>query len=293
MEKAKTCCGPECCAEEVETKETVKTEAESGEALKRAVREHYAALAESGVEGCGCGSGCGSGIAINDDYSGVEGHAPEADLALGCGLPTEAAAIRRGETVVDLGSGAGNDAFVARALVGAEGRVIGVDMTEAMIAKAKSNNARLGYSNVEFRFGDIEDLPLRDGAADVVISNCVLNLVPDKARAFSEAHRVLKQGGRLAVSDVVVDGPLPAALRGAAEAYVGCISGALEKEEYLRALARAGFTGARIVKEKEIALPEDLTDRYLGRDGTAMLRESGVRIMSVTVKAEKLRADKN
>jgi len=286
-EKDMACCAPGCCGGAA-TK-TATAEASGGKAIpdeasghdeaervKTAVRAHYGALAEGTNQGAGPGCCDDGGACFAGDYSALPGHEPSADLGLGCGLPTEAADLRPGETVVDLGSGAGNDAFVARALVGESGRVIGVDMTEAMVAKAKRNNAKLAFANVDFRLGEIEDLPIRDGLADVVISNCVLNLVPDKARAFSEAYRVLKPGGRLAVSDIVLSGPLPESLRMDLEAYCGCIAGAWPREDYLDGLQAAGFAKVEVIREQEIPLPE----AYGGKSGKAV---------SITLRAEKKR----
>ncbi|MGH6887396.1 MAG: arsenite methyltransferase, partial [Geminicoccales bacterium] len=191
--------------------------------IKSVVREKYGAIARSAGKGCGCATSCcgdGSLDMIGDAYADIDGHVVEADLGLGCGLPTQHAGIREGHVVLDLGAGAGNDAFIARRLVGERGRVIGVDMTEAMVERATTNAQKLGYANVEFRLGEIEDMPVEDGTVDVVISNCVLNLVPDKAKAFAETFRVLMPGGRFCVSDIVATGPLPDGIRKAAALYV-------------------------------------------------------------------------
>jgi SAM-dependent methyltransferase len=205
--------------------------------LREAVRATYAAIASSDALGgdgstddtccgpsCGCASGDDSGVSsmIGDEYDGVEGYVAEADLKLGCGVPTDLADLQPGEIVLDLGSGAGLDAFVARRIVGAEGRVEGVDFTPEMVEKARANAEDLGYDNVHFHEGAIEDLPIDDARFDVALSNCVLNLVPDKARAFEEMHRVLRVGGRFCISDIVVQGDLPATIRRSAELYAGC-----------------------------------------------------------------------
>ena len=195
---------------------------------------------------------------ITDQYDHLDGYVADADLGLGCGLPTEFAKIRKGDTVVDLGSGAGNDVFVARHETGDDGRVIGVDFTPAMIEKARRNAETLGYTNVEFVQGDIEEMPLADGIADVVISNCVLNLVPDKPAVLSEIYRVLKPGGHFSISDIVLIGELPDDLRQAAEMYAGCVSGAVQKDDYLTAIVDAGFTNITIQKEKVITVPDEI-----------------------------------
>ena len=189
---------------------------ENAENLKEIVKEKYGSIAdqsrEQNASSC-CGASCGcdtlDASIMAEDYSKLKGYVPDADLGLGCGLPTEFALIKEGDTVVDLGSGAGNDAFVARSIAGANGKVIGIDMTEKMISKARTNAEKLGFNNVEFRLGDIEDMPLSDAIADVVVSNCVLNLVPDKVKAFAEVFRVLKPGGHFSVSDIVLEGDFP------------------------------------------------------------------------------------
>lgn len=262
--------------------------------LKGIVKEKYGAIASQSnllfQQGC-CGpSNCCGELEISmigDEYNGVAGHHPDADLGLGCGLPTEFANIKKGDTVIDLGSGAGNDCFVARALVGENGRVIGIDMTKAMIEKARNNNLKLGYNNIEFLLGEIEDLPLHDNTADVIISNCVLNLVPDKEKAFSEIHRVLKPGGHFSISDVVVKGNLPEKLRQDAEMYVGCVAGAMEKEAYLNVIQNSGLTNVTVQKEKQIPIPDETLLNYLGPQGLADYQKSKSGIFSITVYAEK------
>jgi arsenite methyltransferase len=257
---------------------------ESNEEIRETVRKRYAEIA-SQPNGTGCcgGGSCGMPEAGNfsDDYAKVEGYVSEADLGLGCGLPTELAGIKSGDVVVDLGSGAGNDAFVARAIVGEAGRVIGIDMTEAMIAKANGNNRKMGFRNVDFRLGEIEDIPVDSASVDVVISNCVLNLVPDKEKAYREIHRIIKPGGHFSISDIVLEGEFPEALRTVAELYVGCIAGAEDKDHYLDTIRKSGFRDVRIVKEKEVILPPALIEGKLpsGYDfGT-----KGFSIKSVTV----------
>jgi len=257
--------------------------------IKTLVRERYADAVTAGSGCCGpssccCGSGSGPGIdMIGDAYSQVDGYVAEADLGLGCGLPTRHAAIHPGETVLDLGSGAGIDCFVARRETGGSGRVVGVDMTPEMIAKARQNAAKLGYDNVEFRLGEIEHLPVETGSIDIVISNCVLNLVPDKAAAFVEMFRVLKTGGRFCVSDIVSNAALPAPIREAAALHVGCVAGAIAEADYLGLLRKAGFADLRIVEVKPIPLPDDVLSQYLDARGLKDFRSSGTELRSVTV----------
>lgn len=239
-----------------------------GAKIKEDVKRHYAAIAANPRAGetrcsCGCGPDCGTAeFQIADDYSKLDGYVPEADLGLGCGIPVDIAGIRKGDTVLDLGSGAGNDVFVARHLVGDEGRVIGVDMTEAMIRKAEANKHALGFVNVEFRLGEIEDLPVGGNSVDVVLSNCVLNLVPDKVKAFAEIFRVLKPGGHFSISDVVLVGTLPPAIAADDEMYAGCVAGAVQKEEYLSIIRNTGFARVEIKRQRETPLPEEILARY-------------------------------
>ena len=266
---------------------------QTAEELKKIVKEKYSEIAlqdkESNQSSC-CGSSCCSTEVYNimtDDYSKTEGYNPEADLGLGCGLPTQFARIKKGDTVVDLGSGAGNDCFIARHETGETGKVIGIDMTEAMIEKARVNTGKLGYNNVEFRLGEIENIPLSAGYADVVVSNCVLNLVPGKAKAFDEIFRILKPGGHFSISDVVLSGKLPDKIREAAEMYAGCVSGAIQKSDYLMLIAKAGFTNITLQKEKAIVIPDDILGNYLSEAEIKVYKESGAGILSITVYAEK------
>jgi cyclopropane-fatty-acyl-phospholipid synthase len=260
---------------------------EQAEEIHALVREKYGALARKDASGCGCS--CGSADEadsldmIGDAYKSVDGYVAEADLGLGCGLPTEHANIKPGETVLDLGTGAGIDAFVARRLVGADGQVYGVDMTPDMVAKARANAEKLGYRNVEFRLGEIERLPFERGSIDLVISNCVLNLVPDKARAFAEIFRVLRPGARFCVSDIVASAPLPDGIRKAAALYVGCVAGAEPEADYLAIIRAAGFDDIRIVKSRRIDLPDDALAGILGTGELAAMREADLHIRSVTV----------
>lgn len=263
----------------------MKTEAE----LKEMVREKYAAIALNPSKGGCCDeSGCGVEYSfIGDDYQGKAGYVAEADLGLGCGLPTEFARIKPGHTVVDLGSGAGNDCFIARAETGAEGKVIGVDFTPEMIEKAKRNASRLGFENVHFYLGEIDRNPLPDGIADVVVSNCVFNLIPDRKRAFEETYRIIKPGGHFSISDVIIVGEIPENLREEAELYAGCVSGAMEKADYLRIISEAGFVNIKIQKEKSVQIPEEILDRFLTGDKKKSWVESQIGIFSMTFYAEK------
>lgn len=267
---------------------------ETPQQLRQLVKEKYTRIAEQSKtenETSCCGSTCGCSTVdysvMADDYSTLPGYAPEADLGLGCGLPTEFAFIREGDTVVDLGSGAGNDAFVARSITGENGKVIGIDFTEKMIEKARTNVEKLNYHNVEFRQGDIEDIPLADNTADVVVSNCVLNLVPDKEQAFRETFRILKPGGHFSVSDVVLQGNLPAALRKNTEMYAGCVAGAIQKESYLKIIEEAGFKNVRVQKQKRIHLANDILKEHLSSDAVEEFKNGNTGIFSITVYAEK------
>lgn len=235
--------------------------------LKNIIREKYGKIADNNKNGCGCSCSCNSDnnetVNISEDYNRIEGYAPEADLGLGCGLPTQYALIKKSDTVVDLGSGAGNDAFICAKLVGDSGKVIGIDMTEEMIIKAKQNAEKLNYKNIEFKYGDIENLPLENNIADVVVSNCVLNLVPDKQKAFSEIFRILKYGGHFCISDMVLKKELPPAMRKDVELYVGCVSGALLYNDYIKIIKSTGFNNVRIEKEKIIPLSVDTISKYI------------------------------
>jgi ubiquinone/menaquinone biosynthesis C-methylase UbiE len=263
------------------------------EKTKELVRQKYAEIAlqdkETNQSSC-CGSGCCSTELYNimaEDYTAVEGYNPEADLGLGCGLPIASAQIKKGDVVIDLGSGAGNDAFVARHETGDTGKVIGIDFTPAMIEKARNNADKLGFNNVEFRLGDIEKMPITSNVADVVVSNCVLNLVPNKENVFREIARVIKPGGHFSISDIVLEGQLPTGLLHAAEMFAGCVSGAIQKSEYLGLIEKNGFVNVTIQKEKAIHLPDDILKEYLNAEEIAAFRQSGTGIKSITVFAEK------
>ena len=267
---------------------------EAPDQLKKIVMEKYTEIAdqsrEENASGC-CGVGCGCTTidesVMAEDYAHLKGYVADADLGLGCGLPTEYALIKEGDVVVDLGSGAGNDAFVARSLTGENGKVIGIDFTEKMISRARANAEKLGYHNVEFRYGDIEQLPINESVADVVVSNCVLNLVPDKARAFAETFRILKPGGHFSVSDIVLKGELPEPLRKSAELYAGCVSGAIQKESYLSIVKQSGFTSILVQKERKITIPDEILSVYLDSAELEKYSSGESGIYSITVYAEK------
>jgi arsenite methyltransferase len=267
---------------------------EMSEQLKQLVKEKYGQIAEQSKtenESSCCGATCGCStvdyVVMADDYTKLKGYVSDADLGLGCGLPTEFAQIKEGDTVVDLGSGAGNDAFVARSIVGEKGKVIGIDFTEKMIEKARANAKKLNFTNVEFRQGDIENMPLAGNSADVVVSNCVLNLVPDKEQAFAETFRVLKKGGHFSVSDIVLVGDLPEGLQKSAEMYAGCVSGAIQKMEYLSIIKEVGFVNIDIQKEKRITLPDEILKEYLSNEEMKNFKSGNSGIFSITVYAEK------
>ncbi len=266
---------------------------ERAEQIKETVRNKYAEIAlqsrETNQSSC-CGSGCCSTDVYNimsDDYTALEGYNSDADLGLGCGLPTQFAKIKKGDTVIDLGSGAGNDCFVARAETGDAGKVIGIDFTPAMVNKARANAEKLGFNNVEFRQGDIDDMPVTSNKADVIVSNCVLNLVPNKHKVFSEVYRVLKPGGHFSISDIVLHGNLPEKWKQVAELYAGCVTGAIQKDEYFGIIEEAGFANITLQKEKEITLPDDILSSYLSAEEIAEYKNSDTRIKSITVYADK------
>lgn len=263
--------------------------------IKNVVREKYAAIASQSKEQnqtscCGATGCCDSTDVYNimaDDYAKVAGYNPDADLGLGCGLPTEFAKIKEGDTVIDLGSGAGNDAFVARKLTGESGKVIGIDFTEPMIGLARANAEKLGLNNVEFRQGDIEDMPVTANKADVIVSNCVLNLVPNKHKVFGEVFRVLKPGGHFSISDIVLEGELPARWKEVAELYAGCVSGAIQKSEYLGIIEESGFKNITLQKDKAIIIPNNILANYLTAEEIEEYKKRGTKITSITVYAEK------
>ena len=283
---------------------------ETDEQIKEIVRQKYGAIAENSDTNSCCGpsspgptSCCNQSIPgqsrldheidynvpidMAQDYQELNGYVADADLGLGCGLPTQFAQIKPGDTVVDLGSGAGNDCFVARAETGEAGRVIGLDMTPPMIDRARRNANVLGFTNVEFVYGDIEDMPLPENLADVVVSNCVMNLIPDKQKAFAETFRILKPGGHFSISDIVLQGELPAGLQQDAELYVGCVSGAIQKNAYLQLIRDNGFTSIQVQKERVINLPDSVLQLYLSAEEIAEYRQQDRGIYSITVFAQK------
>ena len=246
--------------------------------VKTIVKEKYSrVIAEHSPGAAACNSCCEE--SFNENYSQIKGYDPNADYGLGCGLPTAYAKLKTGQTVLDLGSGAGNDCFVARAEVGPTGRVYGLDFSEAMIAKAKENAARLGYGNIEFILGDIEAIPLKKESVDVVVSNCVLNLIPDKEKVFAEIYSVLRPGGHFSISDVVATAALPAAMAADPVLFSDCIGGATPKDAYLEAVKKAGFKNITLQKERELPLPDRAANLYqIPKD---------FKILSLTLYAEK------
>ncbi|BAW79855.1 arsenite S-adenosylmethyltransferase [Candidatus Nitrosoglobus terrae] len=265
----------------------------SEQETKAMVRQKYSEIAlqdkeTNAVSCCGAGS-CSTEVytIMSEDYNNLNGYNPDADLGLGCGLPTQFAKIKKGDTVIDLGSGAGNDCFVARAEAGETGKIIGIDFTEAMIAKARANVEKLGFNNVEFRQGDIENMPITANTADVIVSNCVLNLVPNKPAVFAEIFRVLKPGGHFSISDIVLTGELPEKIKNAAEMYVGCVTSAIDKDKYLSYITKSGFTNMAIQKDKPIIIPDDILKNYLSNEEIAAYTSNETVIRSITVYAEK------
>lgn len=263
------------------------------EQLKEIVKQKYSEIAlqdkETNMSSC-CGSGgCSTEVynIMSDDYTQLEGYNPDADLGLGCGLPTQFAKIKKGDVVIDLGSGAGNDCFIARAETGESGKVIGIDFTPAMIDKARVNAELRGFHNVEFRQGDIEKMPVTANIADVIVSNCVLNLVPNKKAVLKDIMRVLKPGGHFSISDVVLVGNLPENIQNTAEMYAGCVSGAIQKDEYLGMIEETGFVNITLQKEKAIIIPDDILSQYLDDQQLEDFKNSKMGIFSVTVYAEK------
>jgi SAM-dependent methyltransferase len=264
------------------------------EDLKFVVQERYGEIAkQSKIQNettcCGVGSSCCTidYAVFAESYNKEKGYNPDADLGLGCGIPTQFASIKTGDAVLDLGSGAGNDCFVVRAIVGETGKVTGIDFTDAMLEKARKNNDKLGFTNVEFVKGDIEAMPLVGSKFDVIVSNCVLNLVPDKTKAFAEMLRVLKPGGHFCVSDVVIKGELPYNLQKDAEMYAGCVSGAIEINEYLNIIKNTGFRNLKIHKKKDIVIPVDILKNYMDIAELEKFRKGDIGIYSITISAEK------
>lgn len=266
---------------------------ETQDQVKELVRQKYSEIAlqdkETNQSSCCGAGGCSTEVynIMADDYTQLEGYNPDADLGLGCGLPTQFAKIKKGDVVIDLGSGAGNDAFIARHETGDTGKVIGIDFTPAMIDKARHNAEVRGFNNVEFRQGDIEKMPVTANTADVIVSNCVLNLVPNKDGVIKEIYRVLKPGGHFSISDIVLEGQLPKQIKEAAEMYAGCVAGAIQKQVYLELIEANDFANITIQKDKAIIIPDDILSQYLSADQIAAFKQSGTGIRSITVYAEK------
>lgn len=263
------------------------------EQLKEIVRKKYSEIAlqdkETNMSSCCGAGGCSTEVynIMSDDYTTLEGYNADADLGLGCGLPTQFARIKKGDVVVDLGSGAGNDCFIARHETGETGKVIGIDFTPAMVDKARANAEVRGFNNVEFRQGDIEHMPISANVADVIVSNCVLNLVPNKNGVFQEIYRVLKPGGHFSISDVVLIGALPDGLRKDAEMYAGCVAGAIQKQVYMELIDANGFENVTIQKEKVIVIPDDILKNYLSQEEINSFKTGDTGIFSITVFAQK------
>ena len=263
--------------------------------LKELVKEKYSQIANQSRDEnlsscCGATSSCCDSDVYSimaDDYTKLEGYNPDADLGLGCGVPTQYAQIKYGDTIIDLGSGAGNDAFIVRRIAGEKGKIIGIDFSEAMITRARNNVEKLGFNNIEFRQGDIENMPVSANKADVIISNCVLNLVPNKENVFKEIFRVLKPKGHFSISDIVLVGELPAKLKQAAEMYAGCVSGAIQKNDYLAIIKKTGFTNITIQKEKKIVIPDDILLQFMSQEELNEFKLTDPGIYSITVYAEK------
>lgn len=253
--------------------------------LKLIVKDKYGQIAGNNQSCCGSDGCCDSSefVDFSDNYSHLKGYNSDADMGLGCGLPTEFARIKEGDYVLDLGSGAGNDCFVARTLTGESGKVTGLDFTKPMVEKAKRNLVKTGFKNMEFVQGDIEEMPFSDDQFDVIISNCVLNLVPDKQKAFSEIFRVLKPGGHFSISDVVIVGELPEQLKKEAELYAGCITGAIQKEDYINLVKQKGFTNLTVQKEKAITLSDEVLSKHLNDREKNEFKASGTGIFSITL----------
>ncbi len=277
----------------IQTSNTLQNESQTEQQIKDMVRERYekVALQDKVLNASSCCGTTDSSTEVynimSEKYDNLNGYNSDADLGLGCGLPTQFAQIKKGNTVLDLGSGAGNDCFVARAETGETGKVIGIDFSPTMLKKARQNADKLGYNNVEFREGDIEKMPISDNSVDVIVSNCVLNLVPNKKAVFTEMYRTLKDDGHFSISDIVLVGSLPKALREDAEMYAGCVSGAIQKEDYLNFIKEVGFENITLQKEKAIFIPDDILQKYLSENEIKEFRNGSTGIFSITVFAQK------
>ena len=259
---------------------------------KELVKQRYSELALNSdsqqEQSCCCGTNPSAPskktfTIMSEDYSNLKGYEKDADLGVGCGIPTEYANIKEGNTVVDLGSGAGNDCFIARAEVGESGQVSGIDFSPQMVEKARKNANKRGYINVKFLEGDIEQMPLPDNMADVVVSNCVLNLLPEKNQIFKEVYRVLKPGGHFCISDVVLEGHFPKKFRENASMYAGCIASAIQKDDYMMEIEKANFKSIKIERTKTVEIPDEVLTEHLSKETIADYKEGNVGIYSITV----------
>ena len=260
--------------------------------IKNDLKHKYDVLAyeseEYLEEECGCGSGCGCHSLSSDvEYFDEPGYHPYADLGLGIGMPTRYAGIKEGQTVIDLGAGAGMDSFLAREITGITGKVIGIDMTERMVEKARKNAEIAGYNNVEFRLGEVEHLPVSEKTAHVVIGNGIMNMVPDKKQAFSEIYRILKHHGQLCLTEFMIKGDMPKGLKLDAELYVGCMAGSMSLEQYMQVLTESGFDEITIHEEKKLELPDAMLHYYLPPEEAKEFREGEPGIYSITLTAAK------
>lgn len=265
------------------------------QAKKELVKQRYSELALNSDElkgKCCCGTNPTTPskkvyTIMSEDYSKLKGYEADADLGVGCGLPTEYAGIKEGDTVLDLGSGAGNDCFIARAEVGETGKIIGIDFSPQMIEKARKNAAKRGYTNVEFIEGDIENMPLPENSIDIVVSNCVLNLLPQKDKIFKEIYRVLKKGGHFCISDVVLNGIFPKEFTDNASMYAGCIASAIQKEDYLGEIEKANFEDIKIERTKTVLIPDEVLKEHLDEITIEKYKKGNVGIYSITVTAKR------
>ena len=257
--------------------------------LKEMVKQRYnevAMLSTAEASKCCCNPAAPSKkvfTIMSEDYTKLKGYEPDADLGVGCGLPTQYAGIKQGDTVVDLGSGAGNDCFIAREEVGETGKVIGIDFAPNMLAKARTNAERRGFTNIEFVEGDIENMPLPHATADVVVSNCVLNLLPHKDKIFKEIYRVLKPGAHFCVSDVVLNGIFPKEFTDNAAMYAGCIASAIQREDYLAEIEKAGFKDIKVERTKTVIIPDEVLEEHLDEATIQKYKAGNVGIYSITV----------
>lgn len=254
--------------------------------IKNLVKQKYSEIAIQADSCCGATACCDSGEVFNimaESYTKLDGYVPDADMNLGCGIPIEYAGLKEGQSVLDLGCGAGNDLFVARAIVGESGMLTGLDFSDEMLQKAEKNRSKLGIKNMELVKGDIETMPFQSDTFDVILSNCVLNLVPNKQQAFSEMYRVLKPGGHFTISDIVLEGEISDFVKKSAELYAGCVSGAIEKKEYLDIVVNAGFSSVSIPKEREILIPDAWLKEKFGSEATL----GNARVLSITLTGKK------